>query len=347
MGTQEEQLVPRWLVDLAKEALYTQSWSALDGLAEPFELTDHESVLENWFPNALEKVSYINRIYQYTIAEDTYQLFMEDSGGSARFMINNCYRLTPDGPEYLGDQWNTCWNDYVVPYEGNFYLVDSNYNFYSKYVDTIYIHPLTAEGISEDATEIVLDPAAAYVFTRGYGSASPALEQIDRYVEEIEEELMKASPINDDIRVFTGCEESVTDPVLLQRLPGDNGWYVVDCDNDGRLEYLSKHYWYPSNYTTLSLLTERYRMDEVTVELQEFWEPQCPYGGYRYEPIQLWYQVFEGKIYTFQLFLTEGYNYYLSVSLFEESQVSWIASYYVTPRCEWRIATSQNHTGDG
>lgn len=347
MGTKEEQLVPQGLVDLAKEALYMEDWSAFAGLAEPFELTDHESVLENWFSNAPERARYINRVYQYTIGEDTYLLIAEDSGGTARFMINNCYRLTADGPEYLGDQWNTCWNDYVVSYEGNFYLVDSNYNFYSKYVDTIYIHPLTAEGISEDATEVSLNPAAVYVFNRGYGSDSPVLEQIDRYVEEIQEELMKISPINDDIRVFTGCEEPVTDPVLLQRLPGDNGWYVVDCDNDGRLEYLSKHYWYPSNYTTLSLLTERYRLDEVTVELHEFWEPECPYGGYSYEPIQLWYQEFEGKIYTFQLFLTEGYNYYLSVSLFEESQVSWIASYYVTPRCEWRIATSQNYTGNG
>lgn len=345
-GTQEEQLVPQGLVDLAKEALFTEDRSAFARLAEPFERTDRESVLGTWFPNALENIDYINRIYQYTIGEDTYLLFMEDSGGSARFMINSCWRLTPDGPEDLGDQWNVCRDDYVVSYEGNFYLVDSNYNFYSKYVDTIYLHPLTTEGISKDATKVSME-LAAYVCTRGYQSDASVCEKIDRYVEEIQEELMKASPINDDVRVFTGCEELVTDPVLLQRLAGDYGWYMVDCDNDGRLEYLSRHYWYPSNYTTLGLLTERYRMDGITVELQEFWEPECPYSGYSYELIQLWYQEFEGKIYTFQLFLTEGYNYYLNVSLFEESQVSWIASYYVTPRCEWQIATGQNHTGDG
>lgn len=345
-GTQEEQLVPRGLVELAKEALFTRDWSAFAGLAEPFELTDQESVLKDWFPNALENMGYINRIYQYTIGEETYLLLMEDSGGTARFMSNNCYRLMPEGPEYLGDQMNTYWNDYVVFYEGNFYLVDSNYNFYSKYVDTIYIHPLTAEGISEDATEVSLEPAA-YVFTGGYRSDSPVLKQIDCYVEEIQEELMVASPINDDIRAFAGCEEAVTDPVLLQRLPWGYDWYVVDCDNNGRLEYLSKHYWYPSNNTTLGLLTEQYWLDQATVELYESWEPENPYVRRYYNPIQLWYQEFEEKIYTFQLFLTEGYNYYLNVSLVEESQVSWIASYYVTPRCEWRIVTSQNHTGKG
>ena len=345
-GALEQQLVPQRLVELAREALFTQDWSAFAGLSEPYELTDHESALEKWLPGASENIGYINRIYQYTIGEDMYLLVMEDSGGSARFMGNDCYRLTPEGPEYLGEQTNTYWDDYVAPYEGNFYLVDSNYNFYSKYVDTIFIHPLTAEGISEDATEVSLEPAA-YVFTGGYRSDSPVLEQIDRYVEEIQEELMAASPINDDVRVFTGCEEFVTDPVLLQRLPEGYDRYAVDSDNDGRLEYLSRHYWYPSNNTTLGLLTERYWMDEGTVELYESWEPECPYGGYKYNLIQLWYQEFEGKVYTFQLFLTEGYNYYLNVSLVEENQVSWIASYYVTPRCEWQIATRQNHTGKG
>ena len=344
-GTQEEQLVPRGLVDLAKEALFTRDWSAFAGLAEPFELTDHESALENWFPNASEKRIYINHIYQYTIGEDTYLLLMEDSGGTAHFMINNCYRLTSDGPEYLGDQWNTFSNDYVVSYEGNFYLVDSNYN--NTTVDTIYIHPLTAEGISEDATKVSLEPAA-YVFTNGFRSSSPVLDQIDRYVEEIQEELMEASSLNEHIKAFTGCEELLTDPVLRQRLPWGYDWYVADSDNDGRLEYLNKYYWYSSFNNIPELLPEQYRLDGITVNLYESWEPECPYDthGY-YSQIQLWYQEFEGKIYTFQLFSTEDYNFYLSVSLVEESQVSWIASYYITPRCEWRIVTGQNHTGDG
>lgn len=345
--TQERQLAPEGLVNMAREALFNGDWSAFDKLAEPFEQTDQEAVLAAWFPNYDYSLDgYINRIYQYAIGDDTYLLFMVDSGGSARFMINACYRLTEDGPEYLGDQWNTWWNDYVVPYEGEFYLVDGNYNFYSKYVDVIYLHRLTSEGISEDATAVVLSPVS-YVWTDGYKSDDAALEQIDRYVEEIGEELMKVSPINDDVEVYTGCEEPVTDAVLRQRLLWSYDWYRVDYDNDGRSEYLARHYWYPSNSTTLGLLTERYRMDGITVQLYESWEPECPYSYYDYELIQLWYQEFDGKIYTFQLFLTEGYNYYLSVSLVEGSQVSWIASYYVTPRCEWQTETRCNYTGCG
>lgn len=345
--TQGQQLAPEGLVNMAREALFTRDWSVFDQLAEPFEQTDQEAVLAAWFPNYDYSMNgYINRIYQYAIEDDTYFLFMEDSGGSARFMINACYRLTEEVPEYLGDQWNTWWNDYVVPYEGEFYLVDGNYNFYSKYVDRIYLHRLTSEGISEDATEVVLSPVS-YVWTDGYKSDDAALEQIDSYVEEIGEELMEVSPINDDVEVYVGCEELVTDAVLRQRLLWSYDWYRVDYDNDGQSEYLARHYWYPSNSTTLWLLTERYRMDGITVQLYESWEPECPYSYYDYELIQLWYQEFDGKIYTFQLFLTEGYNYYLSVSLVEGSQVSWIASYYVTPRCEWQTETRRNYTGCG
>ncbi|MBD5530117.1 MAG: hypothetical protein HDR02_17200 [Lachnospiraceae bacterium] len=344
---QGQQLAPEGLVNMAREALFTRDWSAFDQLAEPFEQTDQEAVLAAWFPGYDYSMDgYINRIYQYAIGDDTYLLFMVDSGGSARFMINACYRLTSEGREYLGDQWNTWWNDYVVPYEGEFYLVDGNYNFYSKYVDTIYLHRLTAEGISEDATKVVLSPVS-YVWTDGYKSDDAALEQIDRYVEEIGEELMEVSPINDDVDVYIGCEEPVTDAVLRQRLLWSYDWYRVDYDNDGRSEYLARHYWYPSNSTTLGLLTERYRLDGITVQLYESWEPECPYSSYDYELIQLWYQEFDGKIYTFQLFLTEGYNYYLSVSLVEGGQVSWIASYYVTPRCEWQLETRRNYTGAG
>ncbi|MDE5893981.1 MAG: hypothetical protein K2H45_13765, partial [Acetatifactor sp.] len=80
-GALEQQLVPQRLVELAREALFTEDWSAFARMSEPYELTDHESALEKWLPSASENIGYINRIYQYTIGEDTYLLVMEDSGG--------------------------------------------------------------------------------------------------------------------------------------------------------------------------------------------------------------------------------------------------------------------------
>ena len=115
-------------------------------------------------------------------------------------------------------------------------------------------------------------------------------------------------------------------------------------------EYQSKRYWFPSNFTTLYLITEEYRLENITLKLQETWEPECPYRypNYGYELIQRWYQEFDGQIYTFQLFLTEGYNYYMNVSLWEKEHISWIASYYITPQCELRVQiTGQETVGMG
>ena len=316
--TAAESPVPEGLVLLAEKVLFTRDWSSLDTLAAPLELTDHETVYETWFASM----------------ENNWM----DSGGSARFVDISCYRLVENRPEYLGEVSALDMNALAVPYENGFYLVNTSYNYYSKYNDTIFLYPLTPEGISGQASEVTLLPED-YIWTKGYQGNASTLEQINNYVENIQDELMAASPINDDIIVYIGCEESVTDPVKLQRLSDGHDWYMVDYDNDGMPEYQNKHHWFPSNYTTLYLITEEYRLENITLKLQETWEPECPYRypSYEYELIQRWYQEFDGQIYTFQLFLTEGYNYYMNVSLWEEAHISWIASYYITPRCELRV----------
>lgn len=349
-----ESLVPEGLALLAQKALFTRDWSSLDTLAAPLELTDHEAVYETWFAAMensrmeLEDLDhfkrYIRHIYQYSIGDSRFLLLVADSGGSARYVDITCYRLVGNEPEYLDHVGTLDMNARVVSYENGFYLVDTSYNYYSKYNDTIYLYPLTPEGIGEQTLEVTLLPED-YIWTKGYQGNASTLEQIDNYIENIQKELMAASSINDDIIVYAGCEESVTDPVKLQRLPDDNDWwYMVDYDNDGVPEYQSKHHWYPSNYTTLYLITEEYRLEDIALKLQETWEPDCPYSGYGYELIQRWYQEFDGQIYTFQLFLTEGYNYYMNVSLWEEEHISWITSYYITPRYELRVQTAGQET---
>ena len=346
-------IVPDGLVLLAEKALFTRDWSSLDALAAPLELMDHEAVYEAWFASMEDSwmdldyfKQYICHIYQYSIEDSQFLLLVADSGGSARFVDISCYRLVENELEYLDQVGTLDMNARVVPYENGFYLVDTSYNYYSKYNDTIYLYPLTWEGISEQALKVTLLPED-YIWTKGYQGNASTLEQINNYVESIQKELMETSPINDDIIVYTGCEEPVTDPVKLQRLSDGYDWYMVDYDNDGMPEYQSKHHWFPSNYTTLYLITEEYRLENITLKLQETWEPECPYRyypNYEYELIQRWYQEFDGQIYTFQLFLTEGYNYYMNVSLWEKEHISWIASYYITPRCELRVQISGQET---
>lgn len=352
-------IVPKELVLLAKKALFTRDWSSFDELAAPLELTDHEKVYNTWFATATDYSwwdlddykRYIRHIYQYNIGETQFLLLVLDSGGSARFVEIECYRIEENGAKFIDAYTTLDMDARVVSYDGGFYVVDTCYNYNSKYDDTIYLIPLTSEGSSEQAIEVTLLPVD-YIWTKGYQSNASSLKQINSYVESIQEELMAASPVNNanDLTVFTGCEESVTDPVKLQRLSDRHDWVMVDYDNDGRLEYQSRHYWFPSNYTTLYLITEEYRLEDITLNLQETWEPECPYRypHNEYTLIQRWYQEFDGQIYTFQLFLTEGYNYYMNVSLREKEQISWIASYYITPRCELPVQTiGQETTGMG
>ncbi|MCM1552996.1 MAG: hypothetical protein NC092_09925, partial [Butyrivibrio sp.] len=343
-GLSAQEFVPAQLIQMAKEALYTRDWSSFDELAAPLELTDHGKALEAWF-SSTDSEQYICHIYQYSIGESQFLLIDADMGGSARIADVSCYRLTENGSEQVNSMTTLDMNARVVPYEGRFYLVDTSYNYYSKYRDIIILYPLTSEGISERAVWVTLAPVD-YLWTNGYRSDNSVQGQIDDYVSSIQKELMAASPINDGISVFIGCEELVTDAVKLQRLSDQGDWYMVDYDNDGQLEYEHRHYWFPSNFTTLYLIREEYRLEDITWELREAWEPECPY---RHDTlIQRWYQEFDGKIYTFQLFLTEGYNYYLNVSLWEKEQVSWIASYYVTPRCELQVeATGREMAGAG
>ncbi len=48
------------------------------------------------------------------------------------------------------------------------------------------------------------------------------------------------------------------------------------------------------------------------------------------------------------LLLTEGYNYYLNMSLCGGEEISWIASYDMTPRSEPQVQlTGQENTGRG
>ncbi|MBD5551056.1 MAG: hypothetical protein HDQ96_07765 [Lachnospiraceae bacterium] len=355
-------IVPEGLVLLAEKALFTRDWSALDTLAAPLELTDHEAVYETWFapmessqtdPNYQTGLDifrkYMCHIYQYSIGESRFFLLVQDSGGTARYVNISCYRLVENEREYLGYVGSLDMNARVVPYENGFYLVDTCYNYYSKYNDTIYLYPLTIEGISEQALKVTLLPED-YIWAKGYQSNASTLEQINNYVESIQKELMEASPISDDIIVYTGCEELVTDPVKFQRLSVDYywDWYMVDYDNDGVPEYQIRHHWFPSNSTTLYLITEECRLENTTLKLLENWEPECPYSNYEYTLIQRWYQEFDNQIYTFQLFLTEGYNYYMNVSLWEEDHISWIASYYITPQCELKVQiTGQQTWGEG
>lgn len=264
-------IVPKGLVLLAEKALFNRDWYALDTLAAPLELTDHEAVYETWFASRENNwmdldyfKSYIRHIYQYSIEGCQFLLLVADSGGSARFVDISCYRLVENELEYLEQVGKLDMNARVVPYENGFYLVDTRYNYYSKYNDTIYLYPLTPEGISGQALKVTLLPED-YILTKGYQGNASTLEQINNYVESIQKELMAASPINDDIIVYIGCEELVTDPVKLQRLPEGCDWYMVDYDNDGMPEYQSKHYWFPSNFTTLYLITEEYRLENITL----------------------------------------------------------------------------------
>ena len=82
----------------------------------------------------------------------------------------------------------------------------------------------------------------------------------------------------------------------------------------------------------LSLLSDFYKFtDKRLISIN---------GGFNRDDsmlIQLWFKEIDGKMFTFRLFLKDGYNYYLNVSLVENTNVTQVQSYIIVPKCEFNI----------
>jgi|GEM_PF-5315846 len=92
---------------------------------------------------------YVSHIYKYSLNKNTYYLLVADSGGSARFVDIDIYKEL-DGELKPLDSWVSLdINARVIKYNNNLYFIESSYNYYSKYTDTICIYKLAPDKIKD------------------------------------------------------------------------------------------------------------------------------------------------------------------------------------------------------
>ncbi len=336
----KDENIPNSLIVQAEKALFNENFDEFSGMVS-FEINkdDFYDNFEQYtgYDSKEGFDSYVSHIYKYKLDNNTYFISVADSGGSARFVDINIYKESDDGLTVL-DNWHSLdINARVIKYNGALYFIESSYNYYSKYTDTINIYKLVPEKIKDYVT-IELKPKQ-FEWEEVFNNQQSYDKSISSYIDSIKNDLMDKSPINDNIQLYLGDEKNKYNEdkqLRLKSVGGDHDYYEIDFNNDGETEYFEKHFWFPSNYTTLYLINNFYRFtDKRTISINGDFDRDNS------TLIQLWFKELEGKVFTFRLFLNDKYNYYLNVSLVEGTNITQVQSYLIVPKNEFSISTQE------
>ena len=345
LGHQDKN-IPNDLIVLLQKTLFGEYVSSSVWNSFNFEVS-----LDSFYDQYGQDISYsskkdfnkhVQNVYQYSLGKQIYYLMVADSGGSARFVNISIYKSTDTGLIQWDNRTSLDFDAKVIKHNEELFYIELLYNYYSKYVDTAVICKL-AEGGFGNSVIVELSPSK-FEYKMIYSNHSSADQSITKYIDGIKNDLMAKSQINDTIEAYIGEETNDFDNNRLLRLKsvgGNKDYYEIDFNNDGIVEYLSKYHWFPSNYTSLQLIPEMYQFEESRILAVEhnFFDPERLL-------IQAWFQEIEGKIYTFRLFLNDGYNYVLNVSLIDGNDVMQIQSYIIAPKKEVHIQSQVLETSE-
>lgn len=333
--------IPNSLIVLAEKALFEEDIDLLNLSTSSYEISKYDLYDKlgqyTWYDNKEEFERYVAHIYQYKLDNSTYYISVADSGGTARFVEINIYKES-DGELTVLNNWVSLdINARVIEYNHALYFIESSYNYYSKYTDTIYIYSLGSEQIKDYVT-IELQPNY-FEWEEVFNNHQSYEKSISSYIDSIKNDLMDKSPINDDIQVYLGDETSRYNEdkrLRLKSVGGDFDYYEIDFNNDGEPEYIEKRFWFPSNSMRLYLINNLYRFtDKRAISITgNFYRDSSTL-------IQLWFKEIEGKVFTFRLFLNDGYNYFLNVSLVENTNITQVQSYIIVPKKVFNINTQE------
>ena len=333
--------IPNSLIVIAEKALFYDNIDLQSLSTSSFETSKDDFYDKfgqfTWYYDKEEFERYVAHIYQYKLDNTTYYISVADSGGTARFVDINLYKES-EGVLTVLDTWHCLdINARVIEFNHALYFIESSYNYYSKYTDTINIYKLEPEQIKDYVT-IELQPNR-FEWEEVFNNHQSYEKSISSYVDSIKNDLMDKSPINDNIQVYHGDETNKYNEdkrLRLKSVGGDFDYYEIDFNNDGAPEYIEKRFWFPSNYTRLHLINNFYRFtDKRTISIN---------GGIERESstlIQLWFKEIEGKVFTFRLFLNDKYNYFLNVSLVGNTNITQVQSYIIVPKKEFNIRTQE------
>lgn len=279
-----------------------------------------------------------------------------DSGGTAGFSDMDIWRLTADSdPELLHTFPMQRGTARLLDYKGAYYFVAPHYNFYTRETTGFYV--LTAD--TDNTLQLYSlnlenkENQKRWIETYRNENMEPRLEQsLATYIESIKRDVEEKTVSNDDYQLIDGNAETPyqESDTAFPLDAFSNSQYdkkccrVVDLDNDGSVECVRKSIWYPSSLSsTLGMTVELYKEYESYVHLAQICFPFfASTGSYADDlgtvvsdaeifttiPVQLWFQTFDQKVYTFCVNRISGSSdYLLEVSLIEGEQLHPLLQY--------------------
>ncbi len=324
----QDAIIPEELIIAAQQALFDRTGHDIALQVSTPEI-DPKSFESSFYrtEEELEQDNGSEHIYYYEIDATEYYLFVNDSGGTARFVDISIFENTEEGLIYVDSYVSLDLDAKVIEYNGAFYLLESSYNYNSKYTDTMIINQLTTSGFGH-CLVIKLVPMS-YQHKLIYDESEMYREPVIRYVEGILDNLIDASPMDDSIMIYTGSEKLISDNDYYSRLKsvdGNDEYYAIDFNNDNVTEYVSRYFWFPSNSLRLHLILSVHQItSERTIKINS--DLERGYG----ELIQIWFQEIEGKTITFRLFAFQD-KYILNASLIEGSQITQLQTWILVPQ---------------
>ncbi|MDE6218900.1 MAG: hypothetical protein K2G51_00415 [Lachnospiraceae bacterium] len=295
-----------------------------------------------------------------------------DSSGTAGFADMDVWQTHEDGTaEQLYSFPMLRGYAKLLDYDGAFYFVARQYNFYTGETEgfdilttdqdnTLQLYSLSLEN---------RENRKLWIETYRNKEIDTRLEQtLTDYLETRKRELEEKTVSNDDYELIDGNAEKlyqeagITLPLDAFSLDSfdEQSCRIVDFDNDGNVECVHKKIWFPSSLNaTLGLIVNFYKeydsfLHATMVRFPCFINSNSAYT-YTYPfnsgtavdademfdtmPVQLWFEEFDQKVYTFYLKRVVGSSdYLLEVSLIEGEQLHPLLQYLLIAEKEFTFS---------
>lgn len=290
-----------------------------------------------------------------------------DSGGTAGFAQIDIWQVQETGTAKLLHSFPML-RGYakLLDYDGAFYFAALQYDFHTGETDGFYILTAAPDNTLQLYSLNLENKENRKLWIETYHNTEidPRLEQtLTDYIETRKREVEEKTVSNDDYELIDGNaeilyqESDITFPLDAFNLDSfdEQFCHIVDFDNDGSVECIHKTIWYPSSQnTTLCLIVDFYKeydsyLHETMVRFPCFIKSDNAYNYpfnsgtavdsdemFDTTPVQLWFEEFDQKVYTFYLKrVGNSSDYLLEVSLIEGEQLHPLLQYLLIAEKEY------------
>lgn len=343
-------LFPERLVYSVQEALYNAYISNTIGQDdEKFFFDLLKELDDSYEKHEIAEWEVISELYygpefQFDLGDKKAYLRGWDAGGTSGLYIVDIYTYI-DGMyteiASFDTQGEGCGR--VIQYEGNFYYIFLQANYNLKFYDGIRIYKLGENAETENILIRIIPEK--YVWKNFYNDDT-APNGLEEYIDTIKDEVTSEEyiergggepyPFYGDItedKNFPGekYEEYIYNPDFYKA-----DFTNLNCPIDF---HLGMHI--PSNGTKMQLRASFYIYDS---ENEKAWSLDALNIDTLFSPdknrlIQMWFKELDGKVYTFQIYHLENYEYMLNVILIEGNQITQLRKDLLLP--QYKIAMTE------